>query len=31
MSDKYAIDSHKLAFHPQRVAQWIEAGDDLEN
>lgn len=30
MSDKYAIDSHKLSFHPTRVAQWIEAGDDLE-
>lgn len=30
MSDKYAIDSHKLSYHPQRVAQWLEAGDDLE-
>ena len=30
MSDKYAIDSHKLSYHPQRVAKWIEAGDDLE-
>lgn len=30
MSDKYAIDSHKLSFHPTRVAQWIEASDDLE-
>ncbi len=30
MSDKYAIDSHKLAFHPQRVAKWIEAKDDID-
>lgn len=30
MSDKYAIDSHKLSYHPQRVTQWIEAGDDIE-
>lgn len=28
MSDKYAIDSHKLAFHPTRVAKWYEAQDD---
>lgn len=30
MSDKYAIDSHKLIYHPTRVAQWYEAGDDWE-
>lgn len=30
MSDVYAIDSHKLIFHPQRVAQWIEADNDIE-
>jgi radical SAM protein with 4Fe4S-binding SPASM domain len=30
MSDEYRIDSHKLMFHPERVAQWLEAGDDWE-
>ena len=30
MSDEYAIDGHKLVFHPQRVAQWMEARDDWE-
>lgn len=28
--DKYGIESQKIAFHPQRVAQWLEAGDDWE-
>lgn len=28
--DKYGIDSHKLIYHPGRVAQWLEAGDDWE-
>lgn len=28
--DKYAIDSHKLIYHPQRVAQFMDAGDDWE-
>lgn len=28
--DKFRIDSHKLMFHPQRVAQWLEAGNDWE-
>lgn len=30
MVDLFRIDSHKLIFHPQRVAQFIEAGDDWE-
>ncbi len=28
--DHYAIDSHKLIYHPKRVAQWQEVGDDWE-
>lgn len=30
MSDEYAIDGHKLGFHPQRVAQWMDARGDWE-
>jgi wyosine [tRNA(Phe)-imidazoG37] synthetase (radical SAM superfamily) len=30
MSERYAIDSHKLIYHPQRVAQFLDAGDDWE-
>ena len=30
MSDRYAIDSHKLIYHPLRVAQFLDAGDDWE-
>lgn len=28
MSDNFAIDSHKLIYHPQRVAQIMEVGDE---
>ena len=30
MSDNYAIDGHKLAYHPQRVSQLLDVGDDWE-
>ncbi len=30
MNDFYKIDSHKLIYHPARVAQLLEAGDDWE-
>jgi len=28
--DKFLIDSHKLVYHPQRVAQLLEVGDEWE-
>src|SRR4051794_32740976 len=28
--DKWQIDGSKLHFHPERVAQWLEVGDDWE-
>lgn len=28
--DKFLIDSHKLIYHPKRVAQLLEVGDDWE-
>ena len=28
--DKYGIDSHKLVYHPHRVAQFLDAGDSWE-
>lgn len=28
--DKFLIDSHKLVYHPKRVAQLLEVGDDWE-
>lgn len=30
MSDKFGIDSHKLVYHPQRVADFLAAGNDWE-
>lgn len=30
MSDKFSIDSHKLIYHPARVAQWLESKNDWE-
>lgn len=30
MSDRYAIDSHKLIYHPTRVAQFLSAEDNWE-
>lgn len=30
MNDARLIDSHKLMFHPNRVAQWLESGDEWE-
>lgn len=30
MSDKFSIDSHKLIYHPERVTQLLNAGDDWE-
>jgi GTP 3',8-cyclase len=30
MSDRYAIDSHKLIYHPQRVANFLDAQEDWE-
>lgn len=28
--DIYKIDGHKLHYHPERIAQWLTAGDDWE-
>jgi GTP 3',8-cyclase len=30
MADDYRIDSHKLIYHPERVARWLQAGNDWE-
>jgi len=29
-ADRFAIDSHKLIYHPHRVAQWLDARDDWD-
>jgi len=28
--DKYSIDSHKLIYHPKRISQFLEAGENWE-
>ena len=28
--DQFAIDSHKLMYHPEAVGQWLQAGSDWE-
>jgi radical SAM protein with 4Fe4S-binding SPASM domain len=30
MADEYGIDSHKLVYHPARVSQLLQVGDDWE-
>ncbi len=30
MADRYAIDSHKLMYHPERVARWVGSRDDWD-
>ncbi len=30
MEDKFGLDAHKLNYHPRRIADWLEAGDDWE-
>lgn len=30
VADRYAIDGHKLMYHPRRVTQWLDAADDWE-
>lgn len=30
MTDRYQIDGHKMAYHPERTAAILEAGDDWE-
>lgn len=31
MSDKYAIDSHKLSYHPERVSKWITSKNNWDS
>jgi len=30
MEDKYAVDLHKIMFHPERLSLWIKAGNNWE-
>jgi DNA repair photolyase len=30
MGDKFRIDSHKLVYHPKRVAEFLDGSDDWE-
>ena len=30
MADKYAIDHHKIMFHPERLSDWLKAKDSWE-
>lgn len=30
MTDLYQIDSTKIQWHPKRITQWLDAGDDLD-
>lgn len=30
MADKYGVDSHKLVYHPKRVAQWLDGKHDWQ-
>jgi radical SAM protein with 4Fe4S-binding SPASM domain len=30
LTDQYAIDGTKVGLHPQRLAQWLDAGDDID-
>ncbi len=29
-TDRFAIDGHKLIYHPRRVTQWLDVGDDWQ-
>jgi len=30
MNDKFAIDSHKLVYHPERVSHWLKSKDNWD-
>ena len=29
-TDRFAIDGHKLIYHPRRVTQWLDVGDNWQ-